>query len=166
MSKKELTQERLKELLDYDNITGIFTWKTRTANKIQIGDIAGTLTPIGYITISIENKRYLAHVLAWFYNYGVRPVEFIDHKNNIKYNNWINNLREATKSDNELNTPLRKNNTSGQRGVYYFKRDSKWEVKFILKGINYYLGRFDIKEEAIKIAKDFINNNHGEFKYG
>ncbi|ECH9128545.1 HNH endonuclease [Salmonella enterica subsp. enterica] len=70
----------------------------------------------GYWRITHANKCYLAHRLAWFFCYGVWPKE-IDHIDNNKLNNSIGNLREVTHQLNQLNMPLRSNNTSGVKGV-------------------------------------------------
>ena len=45
---------------------------------------------------------------------------------------------------------LRKNNTSGKTGVYFFKNQKKWMARIMIKGEDKYLGMFDRKEDAIK----------------
>lgn len=159
-----LTQERLKELLDYNETTGVFTWRVKPSCRINMGSIAGSNSN-GYISIKVDDGRYQAHRLAWFYKYGKWPIRFLDHKDTIRNHNYLSNLREATQYENELNCPLGKNNTSGQRGVSYHIAYKKWQVQLSIKHKKYYLGRFNIKEEAIKVAKDFILNNHGDFMY-
>ena len=64
----------LKEILFYDPLTGHFIWKVdKGSNKIK-GKIAGNLDKsTGYIRIQINKKRYLSHVLAWFYMTGKWP---------------------------------------------------------------------------------------------
>ena len=68
-----ITQAELKELLDYNQDTGIFTKKS--TNKKS-----GTLTYSRYIRIQINNKAYYAHRLAWLYIYGCMP-KYVDHIN-------------------------------------------------------------------------------------
>ncbi len=53
MATHDLTAARLRELLHYDPATGVFTRKVRTSNRINIGDVAGTLRPDGYLKISL-----------------------------------------------------------------------------------------------------------------
>ena len=84
----------MKDLLNYDPDTGDFTWKVSTSNRVRVGQVAGTLRHDGYIRIKVNGKLYLAHRLAWFFVYGVWPVEFLDHIDQDKSNNRINNLRE------------------------------------------------------------------------
>ena len=63
-----------------------------------VGDIAGRVNDRGYRVISVKNKRYRAHRLAWLVYYGCEPSGFIDHINQDKDDNSIKNLRIATKS--------------------------------------------------------------------
>ena len=148
MIKKELTQERLKEVLHYDHETGIFTRKIKTASNTKIGDIAGGLTDQGYSTICIDYKGYRAHRLAWMYLYGYFPKE-IDHINGNRLDNRLCNLREVTRSENNQNhKKLRSNNTTGYVGVSQFKRDNNFLARIVVDGKIKSIGYFDTPEEA------------------
>lgn len=78
-SSKQLTSETLKELLHYNPETGIFTWAKNAGQRAQVGRIAGSRTPSGYIKISLSRKLYAAHRLAWLYMTGSWPENEIDH---------------------------------------------------------------------------------------
>lgn len=143
-----ITENRLKCLVSYNSETGIFTWKTRPSNRVRVGDIAGTLDSNGYIYIKLDGKRYFAHRLSWLYMYGQWPVADIDHKNGIRNDNRIENLRLATKNENQQNRKLNKNNTSGYMGVYYDQTKNKWVSKINVKSIRKHLGYYDTSEEA------------------
>lgn len=95
MSKKELTLTYLKFLLDYDPITGHFTWKnSRCARKIN-GTRAGAVSPQTQNRhISIDGKLYIASRLAWFYTEGVWPKHQLIHVDGVADNNARLNLRE------------------------------------------------------------------------
>jgi len=72
----------------------------------------------------------------------------IDHINRVKDDNRIENLRLATRSQNEANTGLRRNNSSGFKGVYFFKRTNRWLAKIAYDGLEIHLGYYDSAEEA------------------
>lgn len=113
-----LTQERLKELLDYDPDTGIFVWKTRPSQNVKAGDIAGCKHSFGYVIICIRGTLYLAHRLAWLYVYGKWPENKIDHIDHDPGNTRIANLRDVTHSINMQNTyQASKNNLNHLLGV-------------------------------------------------
>jgi len=119
MAEKILTQNRLKELLEYNPETGLFIRKKTTASNAQVGNIAGFLNKhTGYKSIHIDGKEYYCHRLAFLYMNGFLPEKQVDHINRIKDDNrWIN-LRNATSTENLQNTSLRKSNKSGEKGVF------------------------------------------------
>ena len=148
MSKKKLTQKRLKEVLFYDPKIGDFIWKISTGN-VKIGDIASCLNFYGYIRISVDGVRYKAHRLAWLYEYGYFPENDLDHIDRIKTNNRIKNLREASRSCNMRNTGNQKNNTSGIKGICFDKANNKWESRIKVNRITKHLGRYKDFNDAV-----------------
>ena len=162
-----ITQKRLKELLKYDKKTGIFIWKDSRRGAVKVGSIAGTEAENGYIVIKIDRKDYKAHRLAWLYEYGKMPTGQIDHKNRIKRDNFIDNLKDVTQCKNMKNKEKYKNNTSGETGVYWNEQIKKWLVKITINKKEIYLGAFETKEEATKVKKeaqikDGYSKTHGE----
>ena len=148
-----ITQQRLQEVLDYDPNTGIFTWKEKISSKVVVGRKAGSLSGTGYHMISLFKKKYRAHHLVWLFVYGIWPKEQIDHKNGIRTDNRLCNLREATNQENCQNTQKRANNTSGCRGVCWNKAAKKWQA-YIRHNYQFiYLGIFKYKWQAIRARK-------------
>lgn len=137
---------RVDELLSYDQDTGTFTWKIARMRGHVPGAIAGHPAQDGYRTIMIDGQAYKAHRLAWLLHTGAWPKEQIDHINRIRDDNRIENLREATKSQNQINSGIYKNNKSGYRGVYF--ADGRWVAGSTKNGKSYCLGRFATAEEA------------------
>jgi len=158
-----LTQEFIKEILNYDADTGIFTRKIRTANCVKIGDIAGTKDTKGYIQIRIKKVKYSAHRMAWLYVYGYLPTLQIDHINCIKDDNRIANLREATQSQNMVNRNLLNKNTSGIVGVNWHKKSKKWRARCTINGKRFNLGDFSSIDDASIAYNNFAKNNQGNF---
>ena len=142
------TQSRLKELLHYDQETGVFTWLVNRRNRQVAGHVAGCLSKAsGYISIGVDLKMYQAHRLAWLYVNGVWPKNEIDHIDGIKSNNKISNLRKATRSLNVQNQKkAHANSSSGFLGAH--KYGSKWRAKIGLNGKKIFLGYFATPQEA------------------
>lgn len=157
-----ITQAELKRIFDYDEETGIFTWREKQNNRALAESRAGTLSARGYIIIIYKKKPYLAHRLAWLYVHGSLPAK-LDHKNRVKADNRIKNLRPATSSQNAVNKALNPRNTSGYRGVSLCKQTNKWRASCALHGKSYRLGRFNTKEEAARVRDEFAKELHREF---
>lgn len=155
-----LTQERLKELFEYNPETGQFT---RIKCKIRklVGQKAGYLHPNGYIYLEIDYKPYRVHRLAWFYTYGKWPAEHIDHINGDKADNRLSNLREATRSQNMMNRKIQKSNTSGLKGAY--KRGRGYVATIRMGGEEVYLGFFKTPDEAHAAYCKAADEHHKEF---
>lgn len=145
--KKKLTQKRLKEALNYNKKTGLFTWKIRKQN-IQVGSVAGC-NDNGYTTIGLDGYKYSAHVLAWFYVEGYWPENIIDHRNRIRNDNRWLNLRHTSYICNAINIAIPKNNKSGVKGVCYEKGRDKWRADIQVYGRSKKLGRFNILVDAV-----------------
>ncbi len=144
-----ITQERLKDVLNYDSESGIFTWKKKTNRNILIGSVAGAGHSGGYITISIDGKRYYAHRLAWLYVYGTWPDSQIDHVDNNKINNKISNLRDVCAGLNSQNKiRCQRNNSTGMLGVARCSNSNKFAAYICTNGSKKYLGIFETKELA------------------
>lgn len=174
-----VTQGYLKEVLDYNPLTGILTWKARPLESFATigagkawntrfsGTAAGNLSKsIGYSVINLRGRRYLAHRLIWLYTHGEFPTTGIDHINHIKTDNRMLNLRAVSHSDNKKNTPKHANNTSGATGVVFCKKNSKWIARIQLTGKTKHLGYFKEKDDAV-VARRRANilynfhENHG-----
>ena len=125
-----LTKQYLRSVLDYDPITGVFTWCSRSSTKIKIGDKAGYINNLyGYRLIRVDGIKYGAHRLAWLYVHGSFPENEIDHINGIRDDNRIVNLRAVDRQTNARNMKKRKNNTSGVTGVDWHKCKNKWRAQ-------------------------------------
>ncbi len=120
----------------YDEISGLITTPT--------GKIATKQTVNGYVMLTIRENNFtvyvLGHQFGWYWKYK-ECVPLIDHKNRIKTDNKIDNLRSITKSQNAMNM-------SNVKGYYYSKRDKRF-IAFIM--VNYkkkQLGCFKSADEA------------------
>lgn len=151
-----LTQNRLKELLHYDLESGIFKWKV--ARSVPIGSIAGRKNTAGHIQISIDNRRYQAHRLAWLYVYGFWPGQDIDHINRVKDDNRIVNLRDVSRSANCYNViDPQSNNKTKVLGVHFCNRQKKYVAQIVKNNKKLFLGYFDNIVDA-KSKYDKVKN--------
>jgi hypothetical protein len=143
-----LTQKRLRELLFYDLDAGYFMWLKVTTFRTHPGAIAGTVNANGYVVIGVDGEPFYAHRLAHFYLRGRWPRREIDHRNLDKSDNTWDNIRPATRGENQQNAPLRAqpNSRSGKRGVY--ARGRRWCAKINVNKRQYHLGTFDTRSQA------------------
>lgn len=158
-----LTLDYLKDLINCNTKKGVLTWKV-SRGKVKAGTVAGYISSSdGYRYIRIDLKRYGAHRLVWFFAHGYLPELEIDHKNNNRADNRIENLREATRSQNSYNTLKQSNNKSGYKGVYFYKRVKKYYAQICVEGNRVHLGTFDTPEEASKAYIKASKMLHKEF---
>lgn len=160
MNRETINQERIKELFNYNPDTGEFV-RTQDRQCVKAGDIAGSARFDGYLHIWIDGKHYLSHRLAWMYAYGEWPESDIDHINCIKDDNRLSNLRDATKSQNGMNSKTYSNNSSGFKGVSFHKK--RWRANIRLNGKQKHIGNFDTPELAHVAYCEAAGKHYKEF---
>jgi len=134
------TQEQLLELFEYKD--GLLYHKS--TNKA-----AGWMNKIGYLKLKIKGKSYFVHRIIFTMHTGLNP-EIVDHIDRNPSNNVIENLRAATRQQNNSNSGLRKDNTSGIKGVTWHK--NKWNVRVSVNNKRIHLGCFEDLELAELVA--------------
>lgn len=149
-----MNAEQVRAELDYNPETGELRRRISRA-QAKAGDIAGYVCKNGYRYISIGNKEHLAHRLAWLIVHGQWPVGELDHINRNRSDNRLCNLRDVSHSDNCRNTPTRRHNTSGHRGVYWHKPSGLWLVLAHLRGKQYSLGYYKDWFDAVCARKSW-----------
>jgi len=142
-----ITQNRLKEVLKYNPDTGVFTWRG-SAGPAAAGAEAGSPHLKGYIQIGIDGKLYKAHRLAVLYTDGYMPENTVDHIDRVPSHNWRLNLREATQQCQTRNCCVNKNNTSGIKGISWYKAAGKWRADIMVDRRQKHLGLFGNPFEA------------------
>jgi hypothetical protein len=158
------SQQEIKKFLCYDSETGIFTRAITSSPNAQRGMKAGYPCKRGYIRITINNRKYLAHRLAWVYMTGEDPGDFeVDHINRNKSDNRFENLRLVSDQANSINCGMRRHNTSGVRGVYWDKQMSKWGAQIRNKGRKIHLGYHVDLDEATAAYDKAALEIHGEY---
>lgn len=156
--RNKLTQERLKELLDYNYETGEFVWKINKGRG-KDGLKSEYINNRGYVQIGIDRNFYLAHRLAFLYMEGYLPENGVDHIDRNKLNNAWNNLREVSQRCNTRNRSTRSDNKTGVVGIRWHKGAKKWNA-YIRDKKHIHLGLFEDIRDAVKARWD------AEVKYG
>lgn len=158
-----ITQDLLKELLDYSPDTGLFVWKV-SRRGTRKGSVAGCLKKgrAVYVVIGVEYEQYLAHRLAWLYVYGKWPENDIDHRDHNTVNNRIKNLRDATNSENHQNIikAPSSNSSTGFLGVHFHKKKNLYQTQIKISGKSMHIGYFhsaELAHEAYLKAKRQIH---------
>lgn len=157
------TLERLRQLVDYNPETGVFTWKEKTGKKVRVGHEVGSVHSQGYIEAMIDRKRWFLHRLAWFYVHGEVPPQQIDHINGNRADNRIGNLRVASQQQNSGNMRIRSSNQSGLKGVYWRKDLNRWSASIHVNYKTKNLGLFETKEDAHAAYMRAAAKTFGEF---
>lgn len=87
----------------------------------------------------------------------------VDHINMNGLDNRKSNLRLVTKSQNMMNGGVRKNSTSGYKGVCWNKRFNYWVVNIWKDYKQIHIGSFHNKKEAAKAYNEAAKKYHGEY---
>ena len=155
-----ITKEQLLQEFDYKD--GHLYHRHDKTNQINAGDRAGSLHNKGYEHVRIAGERYLSHRIVFLMHHGYLP-KYVDHIDNDRLNNRIENLRECTFSENRCNAKKYKNNTSGEKGVHFDKAQNKWKAAVSKGGVKHYVGRFADFESAKSAVRIKRQELHGNF---
>lgn len=119
------------------------------------------ITPGGYATSTgaSRNTPYMHRIIM-----GAPDGLEIDHINRMKLDNRRCNLRAVDRSLNSFNQSPSRANTSGHRGVGYFKPAKLWRAYITHKSQpqRIELGYFKTKEEAVAARKAAEEKYFGE----
>lgn len=163
---KRLTWKRLNYLLEILPESGNVLWKNPPGlrGSFLVGKPAGCFRhKLKYVHICLDRKIYKRHRLIWFFVHKRWPINDIDHINGNKQDDRLCNLREATRSQNMFNSKLKRNNSSGRKGIVWDKRRLKWRVRMVVKQNEIYVGRFDSFNEALAARVIAEQKHHGEY---
>lgn len=152
-SRKKLTQERLKELLDYDDKTGTFIWKV-SKGSVKAGQPSGCSTHTGYYKIRIDGVAYLTHWLCFLWINGSFPKYEIDHIDRNGKNNNILNLRDIPHACNMKNQKVNIRSKTGVSGVSWHKATKRWRAYIKIMGEHIDIGVFKNMLDAVKARWD------------
>ncbi len=141
-------------------LLSLFYYKDGNIYYKSSNKLAGSNHYSGYKNIKIAGKSYMQHRIIFMMHYGFIPNQ-IDHINGIKDDNQIENLREATGSQNSINRKTHKTNLLGIKNVK--QQNNKFIVRIHVDGKSKYIGSFDDIEFADLVAQEARAKYHGKF---
>jgi hypothetical protein len=157
--------EYIKQTYSYDPLTGNVSLR-------RLNRITGCLGKNGYKTIFVtmpsQRRPLKAHLIAWLLYYGQWPEFEVDHKNQDKGDNRIDNLRLTTGGQNKANTRKyssygKKSTASKYKGVSWHKRDKYWFAYIRVDKKLIQLGKFSTELEAAEAYNRAAFIRYGSF---
>jgi hypothetical protein len=163
--KNEVIHQRESNIyIKYDNFYKCYTldgkeFEIDECDYNKVKDYCWYLTSKNYVATRINNKTLFIHKLIMDAN----DNQIIDHEDRDPTNNKRSNLRFATRSQNNVNIKIRKDNTSGVTGVSYRKDTNKWISRINFNKIRMELGAFDEFDDAVNARLEAEKKYHKEF---
>lgn len=162
--KKYPPRKILLETFIYED--GKIFWRQNKGKNITSGKEAGRVSNKGYFRVCINRKEYLRSRIIYIMHNGDIPFGLlIDHKNEIKHDDRIDNLRLSNNSQNKNNSGKRKTNKSGYKGVSWKSANNKYQSQILVNGQVKYLGLFNTPEDAHKAYSMAAKKYHGVFAH-
>jgi hypothetical protein len=182
---KSIDIEVIRDLVSYDETSGVLRWLPRPASYFPCnsrggqkgamkrwngqfaGKVAGCLNKgTGYIYVYLLGSSFGAHRLIFALAHGRWPADQIDHVNGVRHDNRVRNLREVSALQNARNRACPASNPSGMIGVRWYPKQRRWRAGIKVGGVPKHLGWFDNFEDA-KSARQAasaalgFHENHG-----
>ncbi|MGB1561558.1 MAG: HNH endonuclease signature motif containing protein [Sinimarinibacterium flocculans] len=165
LPRRSFGAAEVRKVLSYCPISGQFVWAVRVqcfGGGRAVGSHAGTIKD-GYVEITLYGRRYRAHHLAWLLMTGEWPPidSDMDHRNGVRADNSWDNLRLATRTQNNANARRRERSSTGIRGVY--RTRGRFFARVVSEGQIHHLGVFDSIEAAAAARNRAARRLFGEF---
>lgn len=170
LKKKNVPSRRFFQKYDFDYNNSIAYIYIKTKNSfvkcmIDIEDAEKckkigiwSLTKDGYV-IHCKSGTYLHRFVM-----NCPENMEVDHIYHNLLDNRKSQLRISTSSQQKMNTKRRKDNSSGNRGIYYDKTRDTWNININFCN-QHYRKRFKSKSEAIKARDKIYELGFGDFRY-
>ena len=131
----------MNNLENWKKVAGFETYSVSDRGNVRNDKTGRILKPgtntHGYLFVNLKknNKSSIKDVhrlvsLAFIPN--LENKKYVDHINNYKTNNKLENLRWATAQQNQQNSKLSKKNTTGTKGVSFVKKQKNGPLKYVL----------------------------------
>lgn len=155
--------ERLRELFTCDPEAGLL-YRRCTRGNVKAGSLVGWLTDKGYLGVEVDRRKLCVHRVVWVMTHGEWPSGSLDHKNGVRADNRISNLRIATAAENtRAGRNGQKFRSKYGRGVTR-ERTGRFRAKVQHEGRDVHIGMFATPEEALAARVEWEQANWGEFQ--
>jgi len=121
------------------------------------------VSKFGYLVRRIDTKTIIWFSREVAKRMGLDTTKIIDHIDRNRLNNSRDNLRAATKQQNNSNKSKPATNTSGYKGVYFDNKAKKWRSQISIKNQTKYLGIFTDIVDAAKAYDRAAIEIYGDF---
>lgn len=158
----KVSAEEVGAVLKYDPTTGALVWRENRGGKAKIGTVAGCVNEHGYIRLLLMQRSVMAHRLVWLLKTGDWPDGEIDHIDGNRSNNRLENLRIATRAQNNRN---RRSLESKRlpKGVSRNQRGDTYRVRIMVDRHLITVGNFKTWQLAADAYVEASKRHHGEF---
>jgi len=152
----------VKNVWEYRN--GNLYWRIKAGRGTSAkrpGDLVATAPdPLGYCYVTWRRKHYAVHRVVFLLVYGWLP-DCVDHIDGNPQNNCVENLRPATRLQNQFNRRPNARSKTGVKNVT--PHQGKWQVRFSVNRKTHHYGCYATVEEAASVAAKIRAELHGEF---
>ena len=162
-----LTIEQARELFEIKGADVV--WRVDRNSVVKAGHVAGYKNLRGYRQIHFRcpdgiKRSVLAHHIAFGLHHGRWANSQVDHKNGVRFDNGVLNLREATSQINNQNRRVAANSKLGVKGVHYnANRPRAYRAQLQVDGVHVFRKTFKTLEEATVAILAARVLHHGEF---
>lgn len=151
----KLIPEDIGQAFKYDPETGAITTAAGRLCKAKV-------TRGDYLKIKYLGKEYVQHRVAWFLYYGTQPPAQVDHRDGNGHHNWIDNLRGADNSTNQMNITATAKSSTGVKGVFPVRGGKLYRAEVCINGKRHQKHSADPLKLS-EWATAMRNELHGEF---
>jgi len=151
-----------RRLFIYKPDTGKLVWRVKPSIGVKAGQEAGWLTATGYLRVRLRGTNYPVHRLAWLITFGEWPVSTVDHINGMRDDNRLENLRLATRAQQNMNM-ARRTGKPLPKGVK--RQHRRFAAKITVSGRKIFIGQYPTPEEAHAAYMAAARRYFGDFAF-
>ena len=133
------------------------SWWGRVRNTKTARILKGKVSPNGYISVNLSKKgtkmktHFIHQLVAREWVSNPEQKRCVDHIDGSRTNNFWENLRYATHSENSRNQKKHSDGSSIYKGVSWDKLAKKWRAQINITGRVVNLGGFEHQRDAAEV---------------